>query len=365
MFYLRAKGNQDSRIRDVGYNGNKTRDNGRRRVYQDDSKALVTIDEEDIKWSRHVKEDAQNYAMMAYSSSNSCSYNEVFFLANKDETCGILKSFVTGIENLVDHKVKLIRCDDETEFKTKEMNQFCKMKGILRQFSVARTPQQNGVAKRRNRTLIKVARTMLADSKLTTTFWAKAVNTACYVQNRVLVVKPHNKTPYDVFHGRTPTLSFMGPFGCLVTILNIIDHLGKFNSKVDEGFYVGYSLNIKAFRVFNSRTRIVEENLHTSFSEGTPNVVGESLEKEITKKQKIDEEEEELKSHLQIVSNDDDDVYTQATPLALKIPIVDYKIHLERNKPYFKIIRADDNHMLFLSFSTLLKNFDREDLESL
>nr|GEU78343.1 hypothetical protein [Tanacetum cinerariifolium] len=82
-------------------------------------------------------------------------------------------------------------------------------------------------------------------------------------------------------------------------------------------------------------------------------------------KQKMDEEAEELKSHLQIVSNDDDDVYIEATPLAPKIPIVDYKIHLERNKPYFKIIRADGNHMLFLSFNTLLKNFDREDLESL
>nr|GEW15061.1 hypothetical protein [Tanacetum cinerariifolium] len=92
----------------------------------------------------------------------------------------------------------------------------------------------------------------------------------------------------------------------------------------------------------------------------------ESLKKVITKKQKMDEEAEELKSHLQIVSNDDDDdVYTEATPLASKIPIVDYKIHFERNKPYFRIIRADGNHMLFLSFSTLLKNFNKEDLESL
>ncbi|GKA45061.1 putative ribonuclease H-like domain-containing protein [Tanacetum coccineum] len=154
------------------------------------------------------------------------------------------------------------------------MNQFCEMQGILRQFSVARTPQQNGVAERRNRTLIEAARTMLADSKLPTTFWAEAVNTACYVQNRVLVVKPHNKTPYELFHGRTPTLSFMRPFGCPVTILNTIDHLGKFDGKADEGFFVGYSLNSKAFRVFNSRTRIVEENLHIRFSENTPNVVG-------------------------------------------------------------------------------------------
>ncbi|GJZ16138.1 putative ribonuclease H-like domain-containing protein [Tanacetum coccineum] len=102
----------------------------------------------------------------------------------------------------------------------------------------------------------------------------KAVNTACYVQNRVLVVKPHNKTPYELFHGRTPTLSFMRPFGYPVTILNIKDHLGKFNGNVDEGFFVGYSLNSKAFRVFNSRTRIVEENLYIRFSENTPNAVG-------------------------------------------------------------------------------------------
>ncbi|GJV29297.1 putative ribonuclease H-like domain-containing protein [Tanacetum coccineum] len=198
--------------------------------------------------------------------------------STKDETSGILKSFITGIENLVDHKVKVIRCDNETKFKNRGINQFCEMKGIMKQFSVARTPQQNRVAERRNRTLIEAARTMLADSKLPTTFWAEAVNTACYVQNRVLVVKPHNKTTYELFHGRTPILSFMRPFECLVTILNTIYHLGKFDGKADEGFFVGYSLNSKAFRVFNSRTRIVEENLHIRFSESTPNVVGSRLD---------------------------------------------------------------------------------------
>ncbi|GKB95393.1 putative ribonuclease H-like domain-containing protein, partial [Tanacetum coccineum] len=139
---------------------------------------------------------------------------------------------------------------------------------------VARTPQQNRVAERKNRTLIEAARTMLADSKLPTTFWAEAVNTACYVQNRVLVTKPHNKTPYELFLGRKPALGFMRPFGCPVTILNTIDHLGKFDGKADEGFFVGYSINSKVFRVFNSRTRIVEENLHVQFSENTPNIAG-------------------------------------------------------------------------------------------
>ncbi|GKD81326.1 putative ribonuclease H-like domain-containing protein [Tanacetum coccineum] len=201
-------------------------------------------------------------------------FSWVFFLATKDETFEILKTFIIAIENLIDLKVKVIRCDNGTEFKNRVMNQFCEMKGIKRKFSVARTPQQNGVAKRKNRTLIEAARTMLADSKLPTTFWAEEVNTACYVQNRVLVIKPHNKTPYELFLGRKPALSFIRPFGCPVTILNTIDYLGKFNGKANEGFFVGYSTNRKAFRVFNSRTRIVEENLHVQFSKNKPNIAG-------------------------------------------------------------------------------------------
>ncbi|GJV92632.1 putative ribonuclease H-like domain-containing protein [Tanacetum coccineum] len=188
---------------------------------------------------------------------------------NLDETSGILKDFIIGIENQINHRVKIIRCDNETEFKNKEMNQFCEMKGIKREFIVARTPQQNGVAERKNKTLIKAARTMLADSKLPI---------ACYVQNRVLVIKPHNKTPYELFLGRKPALSFMRPFRCPVTIIDTLDHLGKFDGKADEGFFIGYSVNSKAFRVFNSRTRIVEETLHITFLENKSNVAGSGPE---------------------------------------------------------------------------------------
>ncbi|GJX22907.1 putative ribonuclease H-like domain-containing protein [Tanacetum coccineum] len=154
------------------------------------------------------------------------------------------------------------------------MDEFCREKGIKREYSVARTPQQNGVAERKNRTLIEAARTMLADSKLPTTFWAEAVSTACYVQNRVLVVKPHNKTPYELFRGIKPAIGFMKPFGCHVTILNTLDKLGKFDGKSDEGFFVGYSLSSKAFRVYNIRTRKVQENLHVGFLENKPMLEG-------------------------------------------------------------------------------------------
>ncbi|GJW56940.1 putative ribonuclease H-like domain-containing protein [Tanacetum coccineum] len=112
-------------------------------------------------------------------------FSWVFFLRTKDETSGILKDFIRQIENQLNQKVKTIRCDNGTEFKNRDFIEFCGSKGIKREYSNARTPQQNGVAERKNRTLIEAARTMLADSFLPNTFWAEAVSTACYVLNRV------------------------------------------------------------------------------------------------------------------------------------------------------------------------------------
>nr|GFA50322.1 hypothetical protein [Tanacetum cinerariifolium] len=160
-----------------------------------------------------------------------------------DETSGILRNFITEIENLKDLKIKIIRCDNKGEFRNKEMNNFCSRKGIKREFSNTRTPQQNKFAENRNRTLIEEARTM------------------------VLVNKSQNKTPYELFNGRTPAIGFLKPFGCHVMILNTLDHLEKFEAKGDEGYFIGYSMSSKAFRVFNKRTKRVEENLHVEFLE--------------------------------------------------------------------------------------------------
>ncbi|GJW84223.1 ribonuclease H-like domain-containing protein [Tanacetum coccineum] len=199
---------------------------------------------------------------------------KVFFLATKDETSGILQNFIRQIENQLNHRVKIIRSDNGTEFKNRNMLEFCGNKGIKQEYSNARTPQQNGVAKRMNITLIKAARTMLANSLLPTTFWAEAVSTACYIFNRVRVTKPQNKTPYELLFGHKPIISYIRPFGCHVTILDTLSVLGKFDGKCDEGFLVGYSLNSKAFRVYNLVTKKVEVNLHVKFLEEKPNVKG-------------------------------------------------------------------------------------------
>ncbi|GKG19004.1 putative ribonuclease H-like domain-containing protein, partial [Tanacetum coccineum] len=130
------------------------------------------------------------------TSVRSINHKTYCLVITKDETSAILKDFIRQIENQLNQKVKTIRCDNGTEFKNSDVIEFCGLKGIKREYSNARTLQQNGVAERKNRTLIEAARTILADSFLPNTFWTEAVSTACYVLNRVLVTKPHNKTPY-------------------------------------------------------------------------------------------------------------------------------------------------------------------------
>ncbi|GJW06588.1 putative ribonuclease H-like domain-containing protein [Tanacetum coccineum] len=185
-----------------------------------------------------------DYAIVDSGCSNHMTGNKAYLSDYEDYNRGFMafgSDSKGGLENQLNHKVKIIRCDHGTEFKNYPVNEFCAKKGIKREFSMARTPQQNDVTERKNRTLIEAARTMLADSLLPIPFWAEAVNTACYVLNRVLVTKPQNKTPYELLLGKPPSISFMRPFGCPLTILNTLDLLGKFDGKANEGYLLGYS----------------------------------------------------------------------------------------------------------------------------
>nr|GEY82768.1 putative ribonuclease H-like domain-containing protein [Tanacetum cinerariifolium] len=226
-------------------------------VYQMDVKSAFlygTIDEED--WS-YMENEEENHALIAGDEAPT-----EFALMAKSSSSS--KNDESSIRHLARPR-PLSKTRLQKDIKNKEMNDFCTKKGIRKEFSNARTPQQNGVAKRRNKTLIEAAKTMLADAKLPVTFWAEAVNTAYYVQNRVLVNKSQNKTPYELFNSYA--IGFLRPFGCHVMILNTLDHLGNFDAKRDEGYFVRYSLSSKAFRVFNKRTKKVEENLHVDFLE--------------------------------------------------------------------------------------------------
>ncbi|KAJ9541915.1 hypothetical protein OSB04_028421 [Centaurea solstitialis] len=137
-------------------------------------------------------------------------------------------------------------------------------------FSSVRTPQQNGVAERRNRTLIEAARSMLSEANRATQFWAEAVNTACYTQNRSLIVKRFRRTAYELFRNRKPSIEHLHIFGCVCYILNNKDNLGKFDSKSDDGIFLGYPSISKTYRVFNKRRQTIEEMIHVHFDESGP-----------------------------------------------------------------------------------------------
>nr|GEY95435.1 hypothetical protein [Tanacetum cinerariifolium] len=250
---------------------------------EEDEKALVVQDGlGTCEWSYQVEEEATDFAFMAFTSnpSSSSSLNFEHIATCKAKLVSSIKQplqmlhmdlFGSTSVMSINHKKYCLAVTDDF---SRDLNEFCRMKGIKREYSNARTLLQNRVAERKNMTLIEADKTMLADSLLPITFWAEAVNTACFVLNKALVTKTHNKTPYELLNGRLPILDFMRPFGCPVTILNTLDPLGKFEGKVDEGFLVGYSVTSQAFRVFNTKTKKVKENLHVRFLEKKPNVVG-------------------------------------------------------------------------------------------
>ncbi|GJS53349.1 retrovirus-related pol polyprotein from transposon TNT 1-94 [Tanacetum coccineum] len=194
-------------------------------------------------------------------------YTWVYFLRKKSQAPEMIMSFIRMVENQNDVKVKQIRTDNGTEFRNHELESFCDEKGISQNFSSPYTPEQNGVAERKNRTLIEAARTMLNGSVLSKHFWTDAVRIACYTQNRSIIVKRHDKTSYEIFRERIPDISYFHVFGCPVFIHNHKDHLGKFDAKADDGYFLGYSSISKAFRVYNTRRQQIEETYHVTFDE--------------------------------------------------------------------------------------------------
>nr|GFA62176.1 retrovirus-related Pol polyprotein from transposon TNT 1-94 [Tanacetum cinerariifolium] len=141
--------------------------------------------------------------------------------------------------------------------------------GISHETSVARSPQQNGVVERRNRTLIEAAHTMLIYAQAPLFLWAEAVATTCFTQNRSIIHLRHGKTPYELLHSKLPDLSFFHVFGAFCYPKNDSENLGKLQPKADIGIFIGYAPTKKAFRIYNRHTRRIVETIHVDFDELT------------------------------------------------------------------------------------------------
>ncbi|KAJ9553429.1 hypothetical protein OSB04_017474 [Centaurea solstitialis] len=195
-------------------------------------------------------------------------YTWVNFLRSKDGASDIIISFIRNVQVRLQLPVQVIRTDNGTEFKNCKLDSFLDSVGITHTFSAARTPQQNGVVERKNRTLVEAARTMLAFSKLLLHFWAEAVASTCFTQNRSLITKRFMKTLYELVYNRPPSIKFFRVFGCECYVKNDKDNLDKFSPKGDEGVFIGYAKDSPSYRVYNKKTRRVVESTNVDFEEG-------------------------------------------------------------------------------------------------
>ncbi|GKA56321.1 retrovirus-related pol polyprotein from transposon TNT 1-94 [Tanacetum coccineum] len=193
-------------------------------------------------------------------------YTWTLFLSSKDETPEVLKDFLTMIQRNLQALVITVRTDRGTEFLNKTLRAFFKEEGIEHQTSTPRTPEQNGVVERRNRTLVEAARTMLSALKLPLFFWAEAIATACYTQNRS-IIPTHEKMAYHIINDKKPIIKHLHIFGCTCYLTRDGENLDKMKEKGDPCILVGYSTQSKGYRVYNKRTRLIVESIHLKFDE--------------------------------------------------------------------------------------------------
>ncbi|WVZ75112.1 hypothetical protein U9M48_023200 [Paspalum notatum var. saurae] len=178
-------------------------------------------------------------------------FSWVFFMEFKDEAFGFVRDLVLRLRNESHKAMRAIR-------------------GLEHQYSSPYTPPQNGVVERKNRTLVEMARTMLDEHRTPRRFWAEAVNTACYIANRIFLRAFLRKTSYELRFGRQPSVKHLRAFGCRCFVLKKAGNLDKFESRCLDGIFLGYASNSKAFRVWILEAKQVVETCEVSFDETMP-----------------------------------------------------------------------------------------------
>uniref|UniRef100_A0A6N2K750 Integrase catalytic domain-containing protein n=1 Tax=Salix viminalis TaxID=40686 RepID=A0A6N2K750_SALVM len=206
----------------------------------------------------------------------------VYFLRNKSNALTVFKKYKALVELQSGFKVKKMRSDRGGEYTSSEFERFCAEMGIERQMTVAYSPQQNGVAERKNRTIVEMARSMMTEKCLPLNFWAEAVNTAVYLQNRCCTNSLTNKTPFEAFTGRKPGIKHLKLFGCICYI-HIPAHLRqKLDGKAEKGIFVGYGNCEKGYRVYVIQSKKIVLSRSVVFDEDKFFTWGEQQQEAVT-----------------------------------------------------------------------------------
>jgi len=190
------------------------------------------------------------------------------FLESKSDAFFAYKKLAKRLQNMCCSNICAIRSDHGGEFQNEKLNGFYEKLGIFHNLYAPRTPQHSGVVERKNRSFEELGNTILSEFSLPEYFLVDVVSTTCYVMNRFLIRPILKKTPYELFNGRKHNIGHLKVFGYKCYILNNgKDNVGKFDEKVDNGIFLGYSLTSHAYRVYNKRLMIVEEFIHVVFDE--------------------------------------------------------------------------------------------------
>jgi Reverse transcriptase (RNA-dependent DNA polymerase)/gag-polypeptide of LTR copia-type/Integrase core domain/GAG-pre-integrase domain/Domain of unknown function (DUF4219)/Zinc knuckle len=191
----------------------------------------------------------------------------VYFLENKSDTFNRFKKFKALMETQTGKKIKVLRSDNGGEYVSKEFNDFCDKEGVHHELTVPYTPQQNGVAERKNRTVLEMSRSLLKHAKLPNNFWAEAVGTAVYLLNRAPTKSLDGETPMSIWAGKRPDVSHFKVFGCVAYGFVHEQKRDKLGDKATKEIFIGYSERTKGYRLYNPVTKKVTVNRCVVFDE--------------------------------------------------------------------------------------------------
>ena len=192
----------------------------------------------------------------------------VYFLANKAQTFDVFKKFKSMVEMESGCKLKVLRSDNGREYTSNRFNVFCEDMGIKHQLTVPYTPQQNGVSERKNRTVMEMARSLIAEKKLPKSFWAEAVHTSVYILNRLATKAVQGMTPLEAWTGLKPSVKHIKVFGsiCYTHVADV--KRTKLDEKAQLGIFIGYAVSSKGYRVYNVQTKKILVSRDVQFDEG-------------------------------------------------------------------------------------------------
>lgn len=194
-------------------------------------------------------------------------YTWVYILKNKSEVFNTFRNWKALVEKQYEKKIKILRTDNGGEYTSTEFERYLQEEGIRHEKTVPKTPEQNGVAERMNRTLVEAVRTMLSDSKLPKTFWAEALSTAVYVRNRSPTTALKDMTPYEALNGRKPNVKHLRAFGCVSHVHVPKDERNKLDSKSKKCLLLGYGSTTKGYRLYNFNGKKVLHSRDVIFDE--------------------------------------------------------------------------------------------------